>query len=323
MKFLVEKKTIEEFALVEKAIANNDKNFDQMYETWKILDNFFARDSYEKDPIWRITYFRIYVRLTWKMIGTIVENDKFIEIIRRQVPMAILLDIDVLQEMMWYLSFNRAEKNQLVSLYFKIKSAFIESQEVVGVWQGQDVLVKDLVAQYVLLQKRKADSIEQAEFISKLRQVLFPKQLMPFIFIDPDAGINKFLELIEFFQEIDNEKIWFVVDLFLNPEQLENPAPSEENVEEEEGEIEAENSEEELAVPAASPASENEIKKQPAPQEIKSQIESEFKKDSEGNFENIEGVMRKLEEFTEMYNDPKIADMIYFDEEDNRFKWKM
>ena len=56
---------------------------------------------------------------------------------------------------------------------------------------------------------------------------------------------------------------------------------------------------------------------------IKSQIESEFKKDSEGNFENIEAVMRKLEEFTEMYNDPKIADMIYYDEEDSKFKWKV
>ncbi len=371
MQLVIQKKSISEFEEIEKSIFDNDQTFEQMHETWKVLDDFFNQNSYERDFDWRLTYFRVYVRLTWKVLGTIIDNNKFVEIMGRQVPMAILLDVDVLKEMMWYLDSNKADKSKLVSLYQKIKTAFFESEQIMGSWQGQDVAVKDLVSEYLLLHKRHASSMEGAEFLSKLEQIMFTEEADPYTFVDYDDGIDRFLELIEFLQETTNEKIWLTVDAFSNPEKynsanpervISKPEPEEEVRPSEptpqnlatkyesmsqklEQEVEASKKEEAKPV-APAPVPVVPIVKiepvkpvvvKPAPQEtpaaepqvrltagqIKSQIESEFKKDLDGNFINIEGVMRKLEEFTEMYNDPKIADMIYYDEEDDKFKWKV
>jgi hypothetical protein len=59
----------------------------------------------------------------------------------------------------------------------------------------------------------------------------------------------------------------------------------------------------------------------PTTAQIKSEIESQFKKDDKGNFEDIETVLAMLSTLSEKYNDPKIADMMYFDEKENKFKW--
>ncbi len=365
MKLQIKKISISEFEQLEKQIIDNDQTFDQIYETWKILDDFFVQNSYEKDFDWRMTYFRVYVRLTWKVLGTIVDSNKFIEIMRRQVPMAIILDINILQQMMWFLAFNKEDKNQLISLYQKIRLAVLESEQVIGSWQNSNVTVKDLASEYLLMQQRGVSSIEEAEFLSKVKQIMFPKEIEQYIFVNQDEGVDRFLELVEFFDYIDNEKIWTVVDVFLNPEKYNVNKPEdnkleseqeleggEEKVEEPTPQISANKYEsmsqkldeeikaaENSVVPAAPVVkieSEKPFVAKPAPQapaveeqtklsasQIKSQIESEFKQDLDGNFEDIEGVMRKLEEFAEMYNDPKISDMIYFDEEDDKFKWKV
>ncbi len=312
MKLIIEKRTITEFAEIEKQISDNDQTFDQMHETWQILDDFFVRNPYEIDFNWRVTYFKTYVKLTWKLIGTIADDDKFISTISRQVPMAILLDVDVLKEIMWYLGFNKADKNKLISLYIKIKSAFLESEEIIGNWEGRSVGVKDLVAEYLLLEKREASSIEEAEFISKLKQVMFPKEVLPYIYTDPDVGINRFLELVEFFRDIDEERIWFVVDIFLTPEKYQDDF----NKEKISVGVEEQPETEEVVT------DDSEVKTYLTSDQIKSQIEPGFKKDAEGDFEDIAGVMTKLSELAEEFNDPSIAEMIYFDEEQNKFVWK-
>ncbi len=336
MKLKIEKRTITEFAETETQIVDNDKTFDQMYETWQILDIFFAQNNYEKDLNWRLTYFRIYVRLTWKMIGTIIDYNKFIEIIRRQIPMALILDVDVLREMMWYFGFSKSDKNKLVSLYLKIKNTFFESEQIVGIWQGKNIMVKDLVSEYLLLEKRDASSMEEAEFISKLKQIMCPKEVAPFVYADKDVSVDRFLELVEFFEEVDGEKIWFVVDIFLNPEKYQRSetdssvptSESDEEVEDNKTEGESFSGNEQTVIVESQKSLTAEqtpivdSQKRLTTGQVKSQIESEFKKDSEGNFEDIEGVMGKLAELAEENNDPSVAEMIYFDEEENKFKWK-
>jgi hypothetical protein len=56
---------------------------------------------------------------------------------------------------------------------------------------------------------------------------------------------------------------------------------------------------------------------------IKSQIESQFPKNTNGEFENIEAVLSRLEELAAQYNDPRIAEMMYFDEQAGMFKWNI
>ncbi|MEK7680514.1 MAG: hypothetical protein AAB348_00475 [Patescibacteria group bacterium] len=68
-------------------------------------------------------------------------------------------------------------------------------------------------------------------------------------------------------------------------------------------------------------------KKEPAKQgvslnDVKKNIEREFKKDAEGQFVNLEGALAKLADLAEKYGNPDIAEMYYFDEGENKFKWK-
>jgi hypothetical protein len=125
MNLIIQKKSIPEFLELEKSVIDADKNLDQMFETWKILDNFFRQDFYEKDFIWRWTYFHLYVRLTWKIIDALSDED-LVRLIGRQVFMAIIQDIDVLDRLLWIWALNKANKNNLVSFYLKIKTAFLE-----------------------------------------------------------------------------------------------------------------------------------------------------------------------------------------------------
>lgn len=307
MKLVIEKKTLEEFAQIERSIFGNNTNFDHIYEAWKDLDNFFAQDMYEKDKVWRWTYFRVYVLLTWKVIGTINDADVFAQIMARQATMAIILDIDIFKEMLWFFSANKADKTRLASLYFKVRNNFLNSQELLGEYQGKNVQLKDLVLEYADL-KRVDNSMRTAEFINKLNQILFPPEAEQYFGLDNKAdGVDRLLELVNFFEDIDTvEKLQEVLEVFLNPQVYDEPASLFVTSDEEtEADVES------MRIQA------------PSLSEIKSQIEQEFKKDSEGNFENIELVFRKLEEFTEMYNDPKIADLLYFDEESGEFKWRV
>lgn len=334
MEFTVQKLSIPEFDQLEQQIIDNDKNLDQMHESWKILDDFFSRNYYENDSYWRNTYFRIYVRLTWKKIGSF-DTEKFVEIIRRQTPMVLLLDVDVLKEIMWYLGLNSADEKQAVSLYQKLKENFLQSEAVVGVWQSKNVTVAELVKEIDSVYK-SGDSLAVADFESRLRQIMFPDEVSKKYFTaDPEQAKERFLDLVSFFQTFTQENIWYVVDAFLNPEKYQNvpagqappttppaapitatlkPAPAVKSST--------------PSAPAPKPATPPQPAKQTSPakptlQQIKSQIESQFKKDAEGNFADIEGVMAKLNELADKNNDPKIAEMIYFDEKDNKFKWNI
>lgn len=323
MKLTVQKKSTAEFEELEKAIFDNDQTFDQIYETWQSLDQFFHSASYEQDLEFGLTYFRLYVRLTWKEMLSAIDSNYFVEVIRRQISMAVLLDFDVLNQIMWYLGQNNADKNTLTSLYSKVKSAFLESEEVIGKWNGKDVKIKEIISEYVLLKNRGGSSMEEAEYVSKLKQIMFPKEAAEYILVDSDAGVERFLELVEFFQVIDNEKIWPVVDAFLNPEKYQNvegqpavpaptpvPKPAAPPVQA---------SKPSVAPPVPKPS----VPVKPTSQQIKSQIESQFKKDAEGNFADVEGVMAKLGELAEKNNDQSIADMLYYDEKTAKFVWNI
>jgi hypothetical protein len=55
---------------------------------------------------------------------------------------------------------------------------------------------------------------------------------------------------------------------------------------------------------------------------IKQRIDDEFEKDNENDYLDIEGVLRKLKDFSEHYNIEQIEYLLYFDEASGKFKWK-
>ena len=325
MKLQVDKISLSEFDQLEKQVFDNDQTFDQMFETWQSLDQFFHTASYETDAEFRLTYFRLYVRLTWKML-TAIDKDYFVDVVRRQVLIVMISDLDVVNEIMWYLGFNSADRKALESLYLELKNAFLESQAVIGVWQGKNVTVAEIVKEINSIDS-SGDSLAQADFESRLRQIMFPADEVSqkYLTADPEQAKDQFLDLISFFQTFTQENIWFVVDAFLNPEKYQGVAPGEAAPESTStvvapGKFTVPETIRPSAPPAAvskpvAPAQSAPVK--PTPVQIKSQIEKEF------STEDVEGIMSKLSELAEKNNDPKIAEMYYFDEKENKFKWNI
>lgn len=327
MKLVVQDLSIKEFANLEREIRDSHVDTAALSETWQSLDIYFKNASPEDLERFKWTYFRIYTELSWKMFGS--QSRDFIAnmAIKNQIPMALSLEFDVLNDILSYLGLRTFDKPDMQSLYLKIKKAFLESDFQVGKWKGNKVAVSDLVKE-VKMVSSKSDSLKQAELENKLRQILFFSDSVAgtYIEIESNEAVQKFIDLVMFFDAIDENKITPVINSFSIPENFQSIISEQQQELEGESvenrtEADPQNSEEWDADIDLAAGSEALIIL--TPQQIKSQIESEFKKDSEGNFEDIDAVMRKLEEFTEMYNDPKIADLIYFDEEEGRFKWKI
>ena len=325
--------------VIDKKDAELDGfNISEREDIFGRMDQIFsANQSFDKK--YKFSYFRWYTDFAWKIFNN-RDRDFVVQVaMARQVPMAILLDFEVWRTIMGYLAMRTVDQQDMQELYFKMKEAFLNSQAVVGLWQGKEVLVKDLVDEIKKLNAKPRDSMEQAEFESRMQQIFFNKEDKKFanyIFSDPATVIDRFVGLVQFFLGVTEKDIWNMVDAFLHPEKFETPV----QVDDEDNSEYIETREEPEELSSIATANQEDVGekqvqvgeqpnviaefvKVPSYLEIKSQIESEFKKDAEGNFEDIDAVMRKLEEFTEMYNDPKIADLIYFDEEEGRFKWKI
>ena len=311
-------------------------------KTWEELRDFFDTQINSDSEIvsYYSNYWRWYVDLTWRNLDNL-ELDYFIsEVAGKQIVSAILLDYEVQDKILWYLGLNVFGIPETQSAYFKIKNNFLESEMIVGEFQGRTVVIKDLVEEISLLNKKEErDSMAEAEFANKLLQ-LFVSNKDPlfekYILTDLDTAVDRFIGLVHFFMGVDEDHIWYMVDAFMDPTKYEGSEADNSLSTSEPAEEVKDNKIEEESVPGNEQAiiveSQKSLTAEQTPVvepqarlttgQVKSQIESEFKKDSEGNFEDIEGVMGRLSELAEENNDPSIAEMIYFDEEGNKFKWK-
>lgn len=295
-------------------------------KVFKELKDFFSSipvdEAIEK---YGMTYWRWYVLLTWDRLNTFTEEE-LVKIFGTQIPMALSLGFDVFKSLMSYFVANNYFEGNTDSLFIKIKESFQSSLVVVGTWQNQNIRMTELIKEIRVISKQN-DSLRQAEFENKLRSILFSSNPLAekYLFADSDKAVQNFIDIVVFFDLVNSENITFIVHNFLNSigGQINlDQALSSKAVTEKDQTVNSKILNETFSQSSDllnNPKFLNKL----TPQQIKSQIEQEFKKDSEGNFENIELVFRKLEEFTEMYNDPKIADLLYFDEESGEFKWRV
>ncbi|TSC84679.1 MAG: hypothetical protein G01um101413_63 [Parcubacteria group bacterium Gr01-1014_13] len=326
MNLSVKEITTTEFATLEKQIRASHVGISSLVETWKSLDAYFNKASIFEDEKFRWTYFRIYTELTWKLLDSQSRDFVINVAVARQIPMAIQLGFNVFEEILRYIGSHTVDKTDAEGLYLKMQKSFLESKAIIGAWQGKNVSIAQII-QEINSVYEKGDSLAQADFENKLLQIMFPDEISKkYSTADPEDVKENFLDLVSSFQTFTIENIWYIVDAFLNPEKYQNatssqaassaltkpepskPAVSPQPIPKQE--------EPKLVVPPT-------IRPKPTPQQIKSQIESQFKKDAEGNLVDIEGVMTKLGELAEKNNDPKIADMIYFDEKESKFKWNI
>lgn len=319
-------------------------NIDQIDEVYEELRDFFSKISKEDIKKYQYSYWRWYTFLTWNRLNSLSKDDFLNTAINEQIPMALLLDFDILRSLMWYFVANNFIENDLESFYIQVKKTFLQSDSVLGMWKGEDVIVSEVVKE-VSTVYGKNDSLLEADFENRLQQVIFPfdEVSKKYFTIDPERAKERFLDLVVFFQTITQENIWSVVDAFISPEKYRNGAftgesvsaavPAKESVQPEvvepikpEPKITEKKEVKETIelikpIPEQTPTIEPQVRLTMG--QIKSQIEAKFKKDTEGNFVDLEGVMAELNSLAEKYNDPKIAEMIYFDETNNKFSWNI
>jgi hypothetical protein len=323
----------------------------------KLNDFFFVdpKETIEKSKRFWYSYWRWFAMLNWSGFMGLSEADMLFSF-AYQVPMAVALDYNPADELRRYLALNCPFEEDMVGMYSKVLPAFLSSEAYAGMWQGKEVYLSEII-QELTDTGFEEDSLRQSEFQNKLSQILFYNNELSekYFFTTSDVAVKKFISLVIFLQSVDQNEIWLSVDNFMYPDKYKDkilaeisssttptsstpispkpvsaptappppqvrPATSLQPAPKQEAKPRAE-------LPSGSGAGEpklvvpSTIRPKSSPAQIKSEIESQFKKDAEGNFADIEGVMAKLGELAEKNNDSKIAEMIYFDEKENKFKW--
>lgn len=304
-----------------------EADVDKLELMFKEMDNFFRNGNINADKEFAVSYFRWYTDLSWKFFQS-RDYDFVINVaVARQIPLAILLGFDVWKDLLWYLALRAELKSDMESLYGRMREAFVKSEAVIGVWQGVDYKVKDLVTEAQMLERLGNDTIKEAEFRNKLSQIYLPANnstMKKYIMVDTDDGISFLIGIVNFFLGVEPANIWYVVDDYTHPEIVSEaspaakpavvaapklapvkPAPQPQAV--------PPKNEEAKPIPPPAPVATS----KPTFAQIKSQIEKEF------FAEDVEGIMGKLNELADKNNDPKIAEMYYFDETTGAFLWKL
>lgn len=326
-------------------------------ETLAELRKFFTGKSEKEAFAYRHSYWRWFVRLTWERLNTL-SKEEFVSTISTQVPMALLLEIDVSKDTLRYFSVNAYSEEELAPLYIKVKDAFLSSGAILGSFQGKDMIVRDVVQDLIRIQKLGKNSLEYPQFLAKLQAAFFPKNdllLQKYVLASPETVVDFFIGLVNFFRGVEPENIFYVLDFFVHPESYnELEDKSAEVVQREE----KEETQESISVPTvvnnspAKQAQREKVKivnkqetkappvKKPTPasspvktikpempqqkfsfKDIKRMIEARFTLNAKGEIEDSNGVVLLLEEFAKMHSNDRIRELYYFDVTEGKFKW--
>jgi len=223
----------------------------------------------------------------------------------RLFTMGILLDYDPRKELFFFLNSFSSDVNEMRSIYLKCREALFTSGSLVGYWQNQPVTVADLVGEIRILNAQNYDSLKVAEFKEKLKNILFSRkdkyeEFENYFIVDRDMAMVRFLDAINLFLGVSDEKIYFLVDAYLSPWKynLLNGNVSEIVAPEEVAPIQ------EIEVAVSQSLDFNKIKEELS------------------KMQEPENILIKLQELSNQYNDPDILSWYYFDEQTGEFKWR-
>lgn len=320
----------------------------EMEGFWDALHDHFNQAPISDDRKYWWSFFRWYTILSWQDLIRI-ERDVFEKIVvGRQVPMALILGFSVWDKIMSYLSVKGLDAEDRQNLYVRIRAAFLNSEAVVGYGKGgAEIKIVDLIKELTLINSRGRDSMVMAGFYEKIKGLLFPSDdnwLKEMVDVDYKEAVMKMVDLMDFFTSVEPEELEGVVDLYLHPELYPSagteaptatakpilftpPAPSTAGPKAVEPKVEPAKKIEPVkkAEPKAEPIkpAPPAVKKEITPSyaDIKKEVNAAFKKDQDGEFADLDGVLNRLADLAKKYNDNKIAELYYFDEKENKFKW--
>ena len=302
----------------------------QREEVWEELDKYFRSQGISNRDLF-YSYWRWYVALSWAYFMSREKVFLSDAAFSRQIPMAILLDYDVWENLISYLQIKTLDRQDMEALYSRIRDNFINSEAVLGKNEEKDYTVANLVQETRVLNARGNDTIAEAEFRNKIIKIMFPKEdelFDKYIFVDQDTAVDRLFYLTQFFLGMEPENIWYFEETYWHPEKYEKapvvaPVPVAPVTAALAKPETTQSSKQSPPKPASVPAKPAEVKKsQPMDLiKVRQTIDFQFKKDSSGQYEDIAGVLDMLNELAKQNNNPKISEMLYFDEQAGAFKW--
>ncbi|MCB9798911.1 hypothetical protein H6758_04260 [Candidatus Nomurabacteria bacterium] len=362
MEFQPKKLALAEFEKTEKAFQAIFSDAKQMNVVWNQLHAFFMSATSEQIHEYKHTYWRWYVLLTWKRLNTF-SIEEFLEIVVRQIHTAILLLDNVWDSLAWFLYNKGMTEQEMQSYYRKIKEAFWNSDWEIGRDGGKEYTVRDIIAEIERQEAQNADTLELAQFSAHLQAVFYKsdpefENYKQYYREDHEDVINDFNSMVHFFIGVPQDKIFYVVDAFVHPDEYDiepentekEPSTVSEVNEEFERELDAffnddtnqpqehdqkpiSTSESDLQEKRITQDSQTPSLPRERPSEVSSQkvavdyhaikdmIEERFMKDEDGQIANMHGVLALLEAMAQQYEDDKIREIYYFDENEGRFVW--
>lgn len=268
-----------------------------MRVAWQEMHAFFDQNE-DADRLYWDSYFKWYTDLTWRQLMNMSPEMMGAIVFRRQIPMALLLDINVLRELMYFLYIRPLDSGLLTKLYEQVQAGFLGSDKVIGRWKEQEVTIADLVDDVEKTNLPNIDSLELADTKSKIENMLFPKDT-DFALAEPAAVVAQFTSLVNFFLDVQSDKIEDVVTAFIRPDRLEAMTLGQKALE----------------------AGDNKEKQGFNLNEVKRIVDKKFLKDAAGQYIDTQGVLTMLDGLAVSYKDDRIRELFVFNEQSGGFEW--
>lgn len=324
-----------------------------------LIDYFNSADASAR-KIYR-QFWLLHVYASWKFINRLSPTE-VIDFMVEQIPDAIRLGFDLVDKLVWYMGLNVQDLENRVIFYSEIRTKILAGQFFVDS-AGKEMTMQDLFQQIRLLSSFANDAMRAAELYEKIQRTLFAgtenDSIYEYLIIDRREAVERMVDLVDFINTVDTDNIWEAVEgvLFIDTTQTspdEVPALVVEKPEIIRPTPELEMKAKELMakmepaasgkpvekLPQAEPAKQAMPQKsaepvkpaqppkpavtvKPSYAEIRKKIEAVFPKNAQGEYINLDSVLAALQSAAEKYNDPKISELMYFDESDSKFKWSV
>ncbi len=319
----------------------------------KELFDYFASNPDAKKAF--RTHWILNVHATWTFLNQL-DSDDFLNYGIEQIPEAVRQGFDVAEKLVWYMAINFRNPKLMTLFYSQLRSKFYGSEALVGL-TGEELKISDLVQQVRLLNSYAGDTIRAAELYDKLQHTIFSGSEKDasndYVMVDNKEAVINLVNLTNFFLQVEPEVIWESVNTYtfsqetgmpaeqvvapviqpiLDPEDAPELTDKEKEKLASEMQVEKNSKEEPKTEKTMDPAKSNtkqipveetasDIK--PTYAEIRAKVDSVFPKDKSGVYKDLDGVLMALEKAADKYNDPKIAELYYFDEASGAFTWNV
>ncbi len=270
---------------------------------------FSTSSSEEVRKKWWTTY-RLYTELNWMKLKGLPSDFVVETCFGKQLIMACILKFEPIDEVLWFLAVRSPDKTDAITEYSRIREAVFESEMVVGIYKNQPQKVKDIVQEIVRLNQMDNPSLEVAEFKAKVETIFFSEMPDPTYIerldIDKRESVAIFFSFIHFLIGVKPEYIYGLVEEALHADVLAREELQNESVDT------IQNSETDTVLEPEQETNTNYFV------EIKNNIQADL---ASGKIADEVEVFDILHAYSEQYNDPRILDLYYYDEQQEKFVW--